>query len=715
MAEPLIRLNEADVVFRLFVIWIQTVLGAAAVSVALAEYQRYRSSKTFRLLLEGSVGIFLWVMGCAILSEMDVHSPGSIPVRMIAEFSMIFFMAICVSVSARVSDMPRKKRRQLTAVYDIVALVVFIAMSLRNFLPPGGAGELPLFLLFSGRLLQLAYAVFCAGGIAWICRGWKKRLRFKRQERLRKKLAVMAVMILGSALVDLLIPVFLRTDIYAISSFTAFAVFCSMLGVALARKKYKMTILNAFTILAESQTEMAMMVVGADRFLIEELNEKAAFALQKKPEEILGHRLEDFFDSGLEVEDWEARAGSDTRTFYYHVREKRSRTPFRLSIYNIHDDFGEAFMGLVFLEDLSDREEMLEELNKNRDAAREAREEAKFNAEFVDEFGSQVHAVLKEVSRLSFPEEEGEEPSDLSRRLEEIHFKANALLFRVSEALDYSRIETGQAALQVTEYEPLKLVDEISCQVRREMREKGLEFTIYVNPSLPSRLKGDSGRIRQVLLILLNNAARYTEQGFVSLSLDCENRDNGVFLQIEVSDSGIGVPAERQERIFDSTGNLSSAQKLIDLMEGSINIRSVPGKGTVFTMIFPQEVTDEKACLLISGAEQIVTATFLPASRTAEAFYSLLEAMRIRNIPCSYPPELMHAAHNGARTIFVDESLLAESHLSAMAAPGGVRVVVLTGQEEEVRDGYERIILPEFGEKLKALFEEESHESQGIS
>ncbi len=712
MRDPLIRLNEAGVFFRILLIWIQTALGVVALSLGAAEYARYRGRKTFRMLLEGSFCIFIWLTGYAALSELDFRSAPGIAVRMASDFCAVYFMAICVSFSARVSDIPRQKRRLIASVFYLLAGLVWIALSLRHFLPVEKAGELPLTYFLWGRLVQTVFMLLCAGVILGICREWKKRLRFKRQELLQKKLSMMAVAIIVCALADLLLPVILRADYYALSSLAAFLAFLSMVNVALARKRNKCTMQNAFSLLLQNRTDMPILVIGAENARIEECNEKTASILQKGSRDIPGHSLDEFFDSGVENEEWERRLESDIRIFYCRAYCKNTRIPWQMTVYNIQDSFEEAFLGLIILHDISGEEEMLRELNRTRNAAMET---ARLNAEFVNGMGGQMRESLKELVSLSSVKAENPEEEALSRQLEQIHNAASTLLFRVNEALDYSRVDAGKAEMSLSEYEPLKLVNEVADHVRDSVRSKGLEFIVCINPSMPSKLKGDAARIKQALSILLENAVKYTGEGYISLTVDYEYRDNGIIIMAEVADSGEAIPQERHVKLFDDPGHLYSARKLAELMDGSINVKNGSDSGNVFTMILPQEIIDHSECLNIPGAENIISATFLKPGRTEKTFSALLTALGIHNIRCTYPPEVLRAVHNGAGYIFVDEEYIEISHVSGIAAPGAVTVVVLQDHDEiDRKDDYRYLIMPEFGMELKALFGEKNEQS-GIS
>ena len=177
---------------------------------------------------------------------------------------------------------------------------------------------------------------------------------------------------------------------------------------------------------------------------------------------------------------------------------------------------------------------------------------------------------------------------------------AAALLTIINDILDFSKIDAGKIALEHLDFSPLTLLEN-SCElVSMQAYDKGLHFSLMTDPELPGLLKGDAGRIRQILLNLLSNAIKFTHTGGISVVCSylppTETRPHPG-LRIEVSDTGIGIKAERIAHIFEpftqadssttrqygGTGlGLSISKKLAVLMGGDIGAMSHPGEGSTF-------------------------------------------------------------------------------------------------------------------------------------
>ncbi len=169
----------------------------------------------------------------------------------------------------------------------------------------------------------------------------------------------------------------------------------------------------------------------------------------------------------------------------------------------------------------------------------------------------------------------------------------NNLLNIINDILDFSKVEAGQIELEKIEFDPRKVVEEAIEIAGVGARAKGLEVSCRIQPQVPSRLLGDPGRLRQILLNLLGNAAKFTERGeltvLVKMDLDPD------VLQFSVSDTGIGIPADRLSTIFDSfsqadasttrkyggTGlGLAISKRFVELMGGRIWAESTLGVGS---------------------------------------------------------------------------------------------------------------------------------------
>ena len=186
--------------------------------------------------------------------------------------------------------------------------------------------------------------------------------------------------------------------------------------------------------------------------------------------------------------------------------------------------------------------------------------------------------------------------------LENMKGSSGHILSLVSDLLDFQRLESGEMEIHRVPFRIPSLFDEIYMSFKPIAEAKGLWFVLNLKPEGMERIyKGDPIRIRQVVGNLLSNAIKFTEEGRVVLLVALrETTDKGGVLSITVSDSGPGIPEDEQERIFgeftrlsgteDEEGfglGLSITRRLISLMDGSLSLESVPGKGSDFTVLFP--------------------------------------------------------------------------------------------------------------------------------
>ncbi len=182
------------------------------------------------------------------------------------------------------------------------------------------------------------------------------------------------------------------------------------------------------------------------------------------------------------------------------------------------------------------------------------------------------------------------------------------LLSLVNDVLDLSQMEMKKMEILPMEYQTVELFGNLIDMIQVRLKEKKLEFLLDIDENLPSVLLGDMKRISQVALNILTNAAKYTQEGSVTLSvqMDAAAEENGL-LKITVTDTGIGIRKEDLEHIYDSflradarknrkvegSGlGLSITKQLVDLMDGEITVDSIYTKGSVFTVSLPQKIVD---------------------------------------------------------------------------------------------------------------------------
>jgi two-component system sensor histidine kinase/response regulator len=175
---------------------------------------------------------------------------------------------------------------------------------------------------------------------------------------------------------------------------------------------------------------------------------------------------------------------------------------------------------------------------------------------------------------------------------------ADALLTVINDILDFSKIEAGKLEFETLDFDLRITMEQITEMLAVKADNKTLEFTCYVHPKVPALLQGDPGRLRQILLNLGTNAIKFTSHGEVAMKVTLvEENDSQAAIHFSVRDTGIGIPADHMDRLFQSFSQLDSSttrkyggtglglaicKQLVEMMDGQIGVHSNDGDGTTF-------------------------------------------------------------------------------------------------------------------------------------
>ncbi len=260
---------------------------------------------------------------------------------------------------------------------------------------------------------------------------------------------------------------------------------------------------------------------------------------------------------------------------------------------------------LMFLNRMYEEENALSQQQK-----KEIEELNQAENNFFSSMSHEIRTPINTIIGLNEITLRGDIPEDVAENARNIQGASKLLLTLINDILDISKIKSGKMEIVNAAYETGTLFSEIVNMIWVKAREKGLEFKLHVDPSIPSMLCGDEVRIKQILINLLNNAVKYTSEGSVTLSVRCERQGvNRVLVWYSVEDTGQGVKKENIPYIFNAfqrvdeeknrhiegTGlGLSIVQQLVELMGGEISVNSVYTKGSKFIVALEQDIVDDK-------------------------------------------------------------------------------------------------------------------------
>jgi signal transduction histidine kinase/CBS domain-containing protein/DNA-binding NarL/FixJ family response regulator len=284
--------------------------------------------------------------------------------------------------------------------------------------------------------------------------------------------------------------------------------------------------------------------------------------------------------------------------------------------YPIFDDEGNVTQVIEYCFDITARkrtEQELEEANRQLEASveqadvltQEAILANQAKSEFLANMSHEIRTPMNAI--IGFSEVLAEErlTAEQKHHLNIVRASAENLLQLINNILDFSKIEAGKLNIEITDCSLEELLAVVESLMRPVAGEKGLAFEVLQCSQLPVQIRTDSLRLRQCLINLINNAVKFTEEGHVHVNVSLQQAGDKPYIRFDVEDTGIGIPAEKQQEMFElfiqadggttrkygGTGlGLTITKRLAHLLGGELSVTGEVGKGSVFSLTIPAGV-----------------------------------------------------------------------------------------------------------------------------
>lgn len=272
----------------------------------------------------------------------------------------------------------------------------------------------------------------------------------------------------------------------------------------------------------------------------------------------------------------------------------------------IFDNEGKLVAVVENLRDLTAHRMLETELIDARDKALSAvQTKSQFLANMSHEIRTPMNGVLGMLDLLKQTKLSDEQTELVNTAF----YSAESLLDIINEILDFTKLDAGKLQVEIIKFNLHKLLKDIERLIIFKVHEKDIQFNVNLDSELPKYVFGDPTRVRQILINLLGNAVKFTEKGFISLSVKTHKKiSDDISIQFDIEDTGIGIPLEKQGSLFDEfsqvdasttrnfggTGlGLAITKKLLDLLGGRIELQSQLDHGSCFSAFISFEIADE--------------------------------------------------------------------------------------------------------------------------
>ncbi|MGE4498172.1 MAG: response regulator [Deferribacterales bacterium] len=473
---------------------------------------------------------------------------------------------------------------------------------------------------------------------------------------------------------------------------------------------------NRIILKAVEQSPASIMITDADG-IIEYVNPKFSELTEYTPEEARGSKPS-ILKSGSTNDEtyrelWSSiLAGREWHGEFLNKKKSGERYWESVVISPVKNSAGQITNFVGIKEDITDKKRVMKELEAARLTAESATEaKSMFLANMSHEIRTPLNAIIG-LSDLALKTELTLKQADYIRKVKNAGV---SLLAIVNDILDFSKVEAGKNELEKIEFHLDSVLENIVTVVFQKAEEKGIEFLLHVAPDVPAVIIGDPLRLGQVLINLVSNAVKFTEEGEVALSVTVVRKFDGkAEIRFAVRDTGMGLLEEQKSRLFAAfsqadgsttrkyggTGlGLSISKSLIELMGGSVNVESERGKGSTFSFSAVFEIGTASVTDLRYGSESLKDMRVLVVDDNATARQIITEIL----VNLEFEPD---EAESGADALRMIKAADAEDPyiivLMDWKMPGmnGLEASKIIKSDPEIRNKPYVVLVTAFGRDL---------------
>jgi len=348
------------------------------------------------------------------------------------------------------------------------------------------------------------------------------------------------------------------------------------------------------------------------------------------------------------------------------------------------------------------QQKFMELVDETMNFAEKAEAASKAKSDFLAKMSHEIRTPMNAITGMAELALREDLPDAAREHIITIKQAGANLLSIINDILDFSKIESGKLEIVPNNYLFSSLVNDVVNIIRMRVVDSNLSFVVNIDCNVPNSLFGDETRIRQVLLNILNNAVKYTKKGFVSFSVSGEINEDKVLLTIDVTDSGNGIKPEDLEKLFSEFVQVDLAahkgvegaglglvitKKLVNAMDGNIDVQSEYGKGSTFTITLSQKICSPEPLAVVENPKEKSVLVYEHNGIYADSIVCTVDNLGVNCERAENDDELREKLKSKNYTfLFVSYSILENARKIMQEYKSNAKIVVLTEFGEATAD-----------------------------